>query len=60
MKTKNKNKVTTKKASKPSKTIKPVGKEIKTSSFGKLFYGDNVEKNIKPPNFLAIIFKKFQ
>ena len=46
MKTKNKNKVTTKKASKPSKTIKPVGKEIKTSSFGKLFYGDNVEKNI--------------
>ena len=46
MKTKNKNKVTTKKASKPSKTIKPVGKEIKTSSFGKLFYGNNVEKNI--------------
>ena len=46
MKTKNKNKVTKTKTTKPSKTIKPVGKEIKTSSFGKLFYGNNVEKNI--------------
>jgi hypothetical protein len=46
MKTKNKNKVTTKKTTKPSKTIKPVGKLLKTSSFGKLFYGNNVEKNI--------------
>ena len=35
-----------KKNVKPSKTIKPVGKEIKTSSFGSLFYGNNIEKDI--------------
>jgi len=46
MKTKNKNKVTTKKTTKPSKEIKPVGKEIKTTDFGTLFYGNTIEKNI--------------
>jgi hypothetical protein len=46
MKTTTKNKVTNKKTVKPSKTIKPIGKEIKTSSFGSLFYGNNIEKDI--------------
>jgi len=35
-----------KKVKKPSETIKPVGKEIKTTSFGSLFYGNNIEKDI--------------
>jgi len=35
-----------KKVKKPSKTITPVGKEIKTTSFGSLFYGNNIEKDI--------------
>jgi len=46
MKTKNKNKVTKTKTTKPSKEIKPVGKEIKTTDFGTLFYGNTIEKNI--------------
>jgi hypothetical protein len=58
MKTKNKNKVTKTKTTKPSKAIKPVGKEIKTTDFGTLFYGNTIEKNIITKSNISFRFRE--